>query len=187
MRDPDATQFQDVTKCSGDPSVWKGSANGKNAMGAYIGFAPFFYARGTVAFAGDIDFKPLMDRCYSDLPSDPEPSQASDIAPLAPTSNPAGKAAKQSPSVTSAKRHLEADSESPTPEHPNLADGGDECKKSYCPCDKSDPDYGGADIPLCNLLSAGQDVDPASVVAAENLREARRQIRVFKEQNGGNF
>jgi hypothetical protein len=53
------------------------------------------------------------------------------------------------------------------------------CWADYCPCDKSDPDYGGADVTICRNLKMGVPVDADMMSAAAGLRDARRQIREF--------
>ena len=89
MLDPDAAQFREVRRCTGDGEVWNGDANGKNTFGAYTGFKPFFYSGGVVAYAGDTDFTRLMERCYSDLKSAAPSASASSASPAAAPSTPA--------------------------------------------------------------------------------------------------
>lgn len=64
MLDPDATQFRNVGPCSADKAVTYGEANGKNLMGAYTGFKPFFYGDYHAVLVGDYDFTPMMERCF---------------------------------------------------------------------------------------------------------------------------
>lgn len=87
MIDPASAEFRDIAKCAGDPTVWRGDVNGKNRMGAYVGFSPFFYDGTTVAMTGDGDdrFMKLMDRCYSNLktPEEKEKEKADAAAEAA--------------------------------------------------------------------------------------------------------
>ena len=62
--DGESARFRDVQTCTGDRSVTTGEVNGKNRMGAYTGFEPFFYADGRVTYAADADFIAVMERCY---------------------------------------------------------------------------------------------------------------------------
>jgi hypothetical protein len=67
--DPSSAQFKEIENCSGDRAIWRGQVNAKNRMGAYVGFAPFFYDGASVATAGDEGdgFMKQMERCYADL------------------------------------------------------------------------------------------------------------------------
>ena len=65
--DPSSAEFKDVRMCDGDDTISVGQVNGKNRMGAYTGFEPFFHQYGIVYFASDPRFSEKMDRCYSDL------------------------------------------------------------------------------------------------------------------------
>lgn len=67
--DPSSAQFRKVEKCTEDPTVWRGDVNGKNGMGAYVGFRPFFSDGTTAAKAGDDGFSKLLDRCFGDIES----------------------------------------------------------------------------------------------------------------------
>lgn len=120
--------------------------------------------------------------------TEPAPDSPQMVAPSPTADNvappPMAKVAKSRAPKTEVE---DFDSEVPGPGRPNLADSGGECSGSYCPCDTSDPDYGGADVPVCNLLSAGGNVDQTTMTNAANLRDARRQIREFNQQNGGGF
>ena len=64
MIDPDSAKFRDVRKCLGDRNVTAGKVNGKNRMGAYVGFTPFFVDNGKVIFVEDEGFLDAMTRCY---------------------------------------------------------------------------------------------------------------------------
>lgn len=57
------------------------------------------------------------------------------------------------------------------------------CWADYCPCDRADPDYGGADYSICRMKKAGQHVSDASMSAAAAARDARRQIRQWRVSN----
>lgn len=65
--DPNSAEFKDVRTCDGDDTISVGQVNGKNRMGAYTGFEPFFHQYGIVYFASDPRFSEKMDQCYSDL------------------------------------------------------------------------------------------------------------------------
>lgn len=54
------------------------------------------------------------------------------------------------------------------------------CWVDYCPC-VQDRDYGGADPAICRILRAGGRVDSDQMAAAAAARDARRQIRRFRE------
>jgi len=54
------------------------------------------------------------------------------------------------------------------------------CFDGYCPCDTSDPDYGGMDELVCRLLRNDMHVDRETMVLAAASRDARRQLREFK-------
>jgi hypothetical protein len=62
--DPDSAQFREVKTCSGDPNISTGEVNGKNRMGAYTGFEPFFVEGGRVFFAATDGFVAAMNKCY---------------------------------------------------------------------------------------------------------------------------
>lgn len=65
--DGESARFRDVARCSGDSEIWRGDVNGKNRMGAYTGFEPFFYDGIAVAFLSSDNFSDMMGRCYSNL------------------------------------------------------------------------------------------------------------------------
>lgn len=70
MIDGESARFREVTRCTAAPEIYTGEVNGKNRMGAYVGFAPFFVEGNAVYFAGDDQFLPVMKRCYGDVLSD---------------------------------------------------------------------------------------------------------------------
>ncbi|QIG80564.1 type VI secretion system-associated protein TagO [Stakelama tenebrarum] len=78
--DPDSAQFRDVKVCRGDSAVTTGEVNGKNRLGAYVGFKPFFYADHRVYYAGDDGFLRAMKRCYGQ-PGASEPVDTSGNSP----------------------------------------------------------------------------------------------------------
>jgi len=190
MLDPDAAQFRGVERCNGDREVWRGEVNGKNRLGAFVGFKPFFYSNYGVAFVEDYDFSSLMDRCYSNLKgakSDPTAS-AEPVATKADDQPPAPVASRQA-KVGGLTQNSDIDylgEGEERPGHPNLAEP-DRCWMDYCPCDTSDPDYGYADIPLCRNLRAGLRVDDGLMSADAAARDARRSLREFKRDNPGSF
>jgi len=53
------------------------------------------------------------------------------------------------------------------------------CKFGYCPCDRTDPDYGGVDPQICRTREAGMPVSDEWMIIGANARDARRQIREF--------
>lgn len=59
------------------------------------------------------------------------------------------------------------------------------CWQDYCPCDQSDPDYGGADVPLCRMVKGGVAVSDQMFAGAAAARDARKQLREFKRENPG--
>ncbi len=58
------------------------------------------------------------------------------------------------------------------------------CWADYCPCDKSDPDYGYADITVCRNLEMGVEVDDQIMAAAAAMRDARRSLREHRDEYG---
>ena len=61
------------------------------------------------------------------------------------------------------------------------------CWMDYCPCDTSDPDYGGSDPILCRRLRAGLPVEPELMSIGAGGRDARKQLREFRRDNPGSF
>lgn len=53
------------------------------------------------------------------------------------------------------------------------------CKFGYCPCDRTDPDYGGVDSQICRTRGAGMPVTDEWMIIGANARDARRQLREF--------
>jgi hypothetical protein len=53
------------------------------------------------------------------------------------------------------------------------------CKFGYCPCDRTDPDYGGVDSQICRTREAGMPVTDEWMIIGANARDARRQLREF--------
>lgn len=177
MLDPDATQFRDVRQCSGDRTVSSGEANGKNSFGAYTGFKPFFYSAGVVAYADDYNFAAMMARCYSGVKG-AVPTEAVLPQEALPKASPSVTAPKLQPSAETSGNVDFTDPETEGRSRSNVA-MQDQCWADYCPCDTSDPDYGGADVPLCRSLKMGVAVSDEMVAAAAGLRDARKQIREF--------
>ena len=56
------------------------------------------------------------------------------------------------------------------------------CKFGYCPCDRTDPDYGGVDSQICRTRAAGMPVSDEWMIIGANGRDARRQLREFNGQ-----
>ena len=174
MMDPDATQFRDVSTCPDDPSLTSGEYNSKNGYGAYVGFKSFYYTRelGPV-FSGDEEFGALIGRCYGNVEM---PGTADEPANV------------EMPSVEDVEASLTLSEDPPADEGSTQSEAGtdlsSECFGDYCPCDTGDPDYGGADVPLCRSLEQGVPVDDQMMAAAAGLRDARRQLREFEEQEG---
>lgn len=65
--DPSSAEFRKVEACSGDSSITRGEVNGKNRVGAYTGFEPFFVEFGIVHFVASPRFTDTMNRCYADI------------------------------------------------------------------------------------------------------------------------
>lgn len=181
MRDPDATQFRDVETCSADREVIRGDANSKNGFGAYTGFKPFFYSAYQVAFAGDAEFMPMMERCYGKSASTPAAGNVempAVDAVNAMDASPTPKAVKAAPSEP-----IDSDTEEDWAETEG-ADNSERCWQDYCPCDTSNPDYGGMDVPICRNLRGGISVDDQMMSVAAASRDARRQLREFERDHG---
>lgn len=86
--DAGSAQFRDVERCAGDTKISRGQVNGKNRMGAYTGFEPFFYDGASVTFASSPGFERMMNRCYADLAKEtaaPSENAASDGQESEPT------------------------------------------------------------------------------------------------------
>lgn len=64
---------------------------------------------------------------------------------------------------------------------------GELCWADYCPCDKSDPDYGYLDVSLCRNIKMGVAVNDKMMAAGAMSRDARRALREHKEQYGGDY
>lgn len=177
MLDPEAAQFRDVGRCTGDRDVWRGEVNGKNGFGAYTGFKPFFYSDYSVAFLEDSGFIAMMDRCYSDLEKDDKPTAAE-------TQESSLKSNTPSPSLETGKttnnRKLAAESFDPERGRSN-----ERCWDDYCPCDTSNPDYGYLDRPLCRKIRMGVYVTDDEFSIGVQSRDARRALREFNESDRG--
>ncbi len=178
MLDPEAANFRDVARCDGDRNIWHGSVNGKNEFGAYTGFKSFYYSVNHVSYVEDADFLPLMERCFSNLKNLDKKVDVAKPAQTTPTPTPTPERAKAATKQLSRKAILEveSDSEEVGPGRPNLATV-DLCWMDYCPCDTNDPDYGGADIPICRNLEAGLTVPDRMMSSGAAARDARRQLR----------
>lgn len=165
QKDPDATQFRDLMKCPKDPRVTSGEYNAKNSYGAYIGFEAFYHSQDTgVVFLSDDDFMMMLDRCYGKSKTD------TGSEPQAMSVEQTMSDARQTASVRSSPNSDSEDDAEP-PQAMCLAD--------YCPCDTSDPDYGGADVTICRNLENGVLVENDLFAAAAGMRDARRQLREF--------
>jgi len=179
MLDPDAAQFRDVSRCTSDSEVWRGDVNGKNSFGAYTGFKPFFYSGYSVAYPGDSAFSGMMARCYGDLETteataSPGKDLPSPVAATIPKAEPV-------PKFDEAANDEDLRAEGFDPEG---SPQSDQCWADYCPCDTSDPDYGGADVTVCRYLRTGVHIDDELIAGAAGLRDARRQLRKHEEQYG---
>jgi len=173
LNDPESAQFRDVVVCSADQTVVRGEVNAKNLFGAYIGFKPFYFADNQVADLDHGRFTDLMNRCFGKsataetmgAPSDGG-STAAQVASTA-----TGETMDDiSVADANALNRVEVASRSQV---------AAQCWQDYCPCDRSDPDYGGMDATLCRNLRGGVDVDDQLFAAAAASRDARRQIREF--------
>lgn len=74
LDDPDSAKFRNVEVCSKDQTLVSGDVNSKNHFGGYDGFQPFFVKDGSVIFAGDDRFIPLINRCYGNISPTDNPS-----------------------------------------------------------------------------------------------------------------
>lgn len=182
MVDPDAAQFRDVVRCTGDTSVWRGEVNGKNRIGAFVGFTPFYYSGYHASFPEDYDFNDLMNRCFSDLrgaesETSAEPASSAVEAAKSPApdlSVPAPKA-KFTPAQ-------DPDAGKSGSYHPKLV-GAERCWADYCPCDTSDPDYGYLDVSICRDLRMGQPVSDSTFSIGAKSRDGRRALRELNAEN----
>ena len=163
-----------------DRTVRAGEVNGKNSYGAYTGFKSFLYADGTVVYAGDATFMSLLNRCYGrneDFAKGQEPSLLLNSGPAsAPDEEPARDAGAK-PTSNLMDHDTEADWEA-------ALSSKERCWMGYCPCDTSDPYYGGADVLLWRQQSAGLPGDEEMMSAAAALRDARKQLREHQERYG---
>lgn len=87
--DPDSAQFREVKACPGDSKISTGEVNGKNRMGAYTGFEPFFVESGRVYFAATDGVMQVIDRCYGNLTGSGSGEGAPDSS-ATPTADPGG-------------------------------------------------------------------------------------------------
>jgi hypothetical protein len=183
MLDPEAAQFRDVERCTGDRDVWRGEVNGKNRLGAFVGFKPFFYSGYRVAFLEDYDFSGLMDRCYSDLKGAKGDATASATSAAAGTDDPSPAPASSRQAVAGG---LTPNSDVDFP--PDAFDerpGSPRCWADYCPCDTEDPDYGYLDISICRNLKMGVAVSDSEFSIGARSRDARKALREFNESETG--
>lgn len=181
MPDPDSAQFRDVEQCGGDSKIVHGEVNGKNRYGAYDGFKHFFYAEYQVAFASDREFSALLDRCYNRIivlgrTASAAPTEAAVASPVAqkPDLRPQGP-------IGEPMDHYTAEDEAAL-EAATVKASRDRCWHDYCPCDTSDPDYGGADVSICRNLKGGVPVEDAVLAAGAAFRDGRRQMREAKAE-----
>lgn len=77
LRDPGSAEFRDVRRCD-KPNAVQGEVNARNGFGGYVGFTPFLYVNGEVAFLSRDDglgpytsfdadrWERLNRRCWSD-------------------------------------------------------------------------------------------------------------------------
>ena len=173
-RDPDSVRFRDVIVCDKGQALTRGDFNAKNGFGAYNGFEPFFYAADTgVVTAGDPQFSGLLERCYGHDIVAQANAMTSGALVETPPATPAEAATEEAPPP------------SPAPEPIKAADLSDTCFGDYCPCDRSDPDFGGMDVTLCRNLEQGIPVEKDILAAGAAGRDARRSLREFNEETGG--
>lgn len=176
MLDPDAAQFRNVESCSADSNVTRGEVNGKNRLGAYVGFERFYYASDEMAIGyDDPDFSGLMRRCYGTSAA-PEDEAASTIE-----NDPAVTKIVASPTAATATGEPMDD------DFEGVADASDatpapRCWDDYCPCDRSDPDFGYLDVTICRNLRMGYPVTDDQFAIGAQSRDARRALREFDEK-----
>lgn len=90
----------------------------------------------------------------------------------------------QAPKIKAADKETTTDDE---PMHPPYGDEADQvaptprateqCWSDYCPCDTSDPDYGGLDITICRNLRMGVEMTPDQFSIGATARDGRRLYR----------
>lgn len=185
MLDPDAAQFRDVERCSGDRKVVRGEVNGKNSFGAYTGFKSFFYADYHVANLEDPDFTEIMNRCYNDLPKDSAQGGAGNVQMPTEEALPSN-ALSANPTPKSEPMDDISEAEEATAaavEEAGQKAARERCWQDYCPCDTSDPDYGGADVTICRNLRGGVEVDDQIMSSGAAMRDSRRSLREFDAKN----
>jgi len=64
LYDPSSAQFRDVERCPRNRDVLRGEFNGKNLMGGYEGFKPFYYDGVSAITLGDGRFSGFTQICY---------------------------------------------------------------------------------------------------------------------------
>lgn len=170
MRDPDSTQFRNVSICPNDRTMSHGDYNAKNLYGAYVGFEPFYYSADTgVVFLANPEFSEMLGRCFktdSDSLSIEEQADALEAEGMAALSD----------------RQPEEDADIATDE--TSTETIRDCLGDYCPCDTSDPAYGGADEVLCRDIENGVPVDDEAMASGAALRDARQQLDDFENEYG---
>lgn len=174
MLEPQAARFQNVDVCDADTSIIRGTVSGKNAYGVYTDFQPFYYAQDRVVFAGDAEFSDLLRRCYSIAAAPTATAQPSADTP--PASADRRPAATPKPAAGEPMDYYTPEDEAAIEEAIGKT-SSQRCWQDYCPCDTSDPDYGGADVTICRNLKGGIPVDSAMFAAGAAFRDGRRQMR----------
>jgi len=187
MRDPESVQFQGVSRCGGDTNIWNGNYNAKNAFGAYTGFKPFYYDGQSVVLLENYNFSNMTTRCYSHLKGDDSPG----ITPSEGASNPPGITDLPDWQPKALARSTPADDqlgdEEGEVESSPLPDPKEVCWADYCPCETSHPDYGFMDITLCRKITMGRPVRDDEYELGAAGRDARKALREYKAEYGGDF
>jgi hypothetical protein len=142
----------------------------------------------------------MMGRCYGDHAE----AKASEAPQATPSASPVASPAPAASPAASVELTEKPSSDSVAHYDPDGGRGSEpepateRCWADYCPCDKSDPDYGGLDITLCRELRMGHDVSDSRMSNAAGNRDMRRMlrenqaryresVREWKAENGGDY
>lgn len=174
MLDPESTRFRNVETCDADSTIIHGEVSGKNVYGAHDGFQPFFYSKYRVAFARDSEFSDLLNRCYKIIALPTATATPSASAAAVPVGTKPAAQSKRAPGEP--MDHYTAEDEAAL-EAAMAKTSSKRCWQDYCPCDTSDPDYGGADVTICRNLKGGIPVEDAMFAVGAAFRDGRRQMR----------
>lgn len=127
----------------------------------------------TLALAG-------CDSTDSPAPAPTPTMTAADTPTSSPT--PVAQTARQ-PLRAQSPQADDPDFEEPTTQSPNLADAAPSCWADYCPCDRTNPDFGGIDVTICRNLKMGIEVSDEQFSFGAQSRDARQQLREFDREH----